>query len=81
MSGNYIPTMGISVIEGKGRILIPKSIREELGLHGGEKMRVDREDDEIIIKPIKDVSDLQELKGCIKKSSIDPLDLKKIWRA
>jgi AbrB family looped-hinge helix DNA binding protein len=67
-------------IEERGRILIPKALREELKLKAGRKMLIETRDKEIIIKPVVDLKKLStELRGCIKKSKIKPLEIKKIW--
>lgn len=71
--------MGKVTVEDRGRIMIPKSIREEAGIKGGEKMRVDRRNGEIVLTPVNEGSSLKELKGCVKETDINPLDVKKIW--
>lgn len=71
--------MGKSKIEERGRILIPKEIREKANLHGGEEVSVELEDDKIILKTLKSPEKIRELKGCVAESKIDPLDLKKMW--
>jgi AbrB family looped-hinge helix DNA binding protein len=68
-------------IEERGRILIPKNLREELKLKAGRKMLIEKRDEEIIIKPVVDLKKLSELRGCIKKSKIKPLEIKKIWKS
>ncbi len=73
--------MGVSTVEERGRILIPKDIREKLGLHGGEKMRIEVEGENIIVKPIKDKEELKKLKGCVEESKIKPMNVKEIWGA
>lgn len=71
--------MGITSIEERGRVLIPKEVREKLGLRGGEKIRVEEENGNVIIRPLKDSGELEQLKGCVKESEIEPLELKKMW--
>ncbi|MBI2498942.1 AbrB/MazE/SpoVT family DNA-binding domain-containing protein [Candidatus Woesearchaeota archaeon] len=68
------------MLEKQGRILIPKSIRNNLKLRTGEDMIIEVRNDEIILKPLKSISDFSlEFKGCIKESKTNPLELKKIW--
>lgn len=78
--------MGISVgklstIEERGRVLIPKSLRDELKLKAGQKLLVERRDSEIILKPTVNLKRFSsELRGCIKKSKIKPEEIKQIWQ-
>ena len=68
------------ILEKQGRILIPKKIREKMGLRGGEGINLQIEGDKSVLKPLKSVVDfISELKGCVKESKIDLLELKKIW--
>lgn len=67
-------------LEKQGRVLIPKNVRERLGLRVGEEMAVRVENEGIILKPSRSLADFSsELKGCVKESTIDPLALKKMW--
>ncbi len=67
-------------LEKQGRVLIPKKVRERLGLRVGEELAVNVENEEIVLKPFRSTADFSsELKGCIKEGTIDPLALKKMW--
>lgn len=67
-------------LERQGRVLIPKKIRERLSLRSGEQMSINIEGSKIVLKPLKEKSKISsELKGCVKGSRINPLELKKIW--
>ena len=71
------------VVDNKGRILIPKSIREKAGLKAGDRARLKLEKGRIIIiPPIPPEEFIKEMEGCITEGppTIDPLKLKKIWR-
>jgi len=69
------------ILEKQGRVLIPKSIREELGLRSGEEMSMEVDKSKIILKPFKSPKEFSsELNGCVKESKINPLELKKIWQ-
>lgn len=69
-------------LEKQGRVLIPKKIRDQLGLRSGEEMAISVENREIVLKPCESVVDLvSELRGCVKESKIHPLELKKMWGA
>ena len=68
------------ILEKQGRILIPKKIREKIGLRSGEEINLQIEGDKLVLKPLKPAVDfILELKGCVKEGKIDPLELKKIW--
>lgn len=70
-----------TTLEKQGRIFIPKKIREDLGLRIGEELSLDIRKNEIVVKPFKNLKDFSSrLRGCVKESKIDPLDIKKIWR-
>ncbi|MBI2675842.1 MAG: AbrB/MazE/SpoVT family DNA-binding domain-containing protein [Candidatus Aenigmarchaeota archaeon] len=67
-------------LEKQGRILIPKGVREKLGVRAGEEMSIQVERRGIVLRAFKSPKDFSaELKGCVKESRIDPLTLKKIW--
>jgi AbrB family looped-hinge helix DNA binding protein len=70
------------LVDGKGRILIPKEAREKIGLHTGGKARLKIEKQRIIIMPPISPEDfIRELEGCIAEGTptINPLDLKTMW--
>ena len=70
------------IIDEKGRILIPKQVREKVGLQikGKARMKVEKEKI-VILPPISPQEFIQKMEGCIRegKPAINPLDLKKIW--
>ena len=71
----------LSTLEERGRILIPKSLRDELKLKPGQKLLVERRGSEIVFKPTIDLKKFSsELKGCVKKSKIKPKEVKRIWQ-
>jgi AbrB family looped-hinge helix DNA binding protein len=71
--------MGITVIEERGRVLIPKQLREKLHFRNGEKVRVEAQDGTIVIRPLKGLDELKQLRGCISRSVMSPLDVKHMW--
>ncbi|MFH1328846.1 MAG: AbrB/MazE/SpoVT family DNA-binding domain-containing protein [Candidatus Bathyarchaeota archaeon] len=69
-------------IDNKGRVLIPKKIRDKTGLQAGGKARLKIEKEHIIIMPpISPEEFIKELEGCITEDTptIDPQKLKKMW--
>jgi AbrB family looped-hinge helix DNA binding protein len=86
------PTVGVFLVgkmsteevtvDCKGRIQIPKAVRDKVGLHVGGKARLKVEKENIvIIPPISAEEFIKEMEGCIKEgdAAMDPLKLKKIW--
>lgn len=90
-SGNQGTSMNISTedrrLDRKGRITIPKSIREQLNLTPGDHVDIDVEDDAVVIRSqISRKEFVEQMKGCINKktrsadsSSFQPEDLKADW--
>lgn len=68
-----------ATVEERGRILIPKQIRDELDLRGGQTVQIMRNGDSITIRKKKGVNEIKRLKGCITEQKVDPMDVKKIW--
>jgi AbrB family looped-hinge helix DNA binding protein len=69
-------------VDQKGRVQIPKSIRDRVGLHVGGKARLKIEKENIVIMPpISPEEFIKEMEGCIKGGTpnTDPLKLKKMW--
>jgi AbrB family looped-hinge helix DNA binding protein len=80
--GIIVTTTEEVTLDSKGRILIPKEVRDKVGLRIGGKARLKVNDDTIIIvAPVSPEEFIKEMEGCIKqgKPSIAPLELKKIW--
>lgn len=70
-------------VDDRGRILIPREIRKRLGLNPGTSARLDVEDQRlIIIPPVPPEQFIQDMEGVITEGepTIDPLELKGIWR-
>lgn len=69
-------------VDRKGRVLIPKDVRDRVGLKAGGKARLKVEDERIIIMPpISPETFIEEMEGCIREGTpiVDPLKLKEIW--
>ncbi len=74
--------MGTEEIDERGRITIPKEIREKTGLKPKARVRITARRNGVNIEKATDLTDfIKELKGCITvKGDIDPMRLKEIWR-
>lgn len=74
-------------LDDRGRIVIPKELRDRLAVGPGDEVSVFWKDGRVVISSSRDrVAALQRLIGIINDSNIDPsaepidpLDLKKIW--
>jgi len=72
------------VIDRKGRVVIPRELRKELGLREGSRVRLTHEEKRIVITtPVSPEEFIREMEGCVKEGSpvpkMNPLELKKIW--
>jgi AbrB family looped-hinge helix DNA binding protein len=73
---------GEVTVDHKGRVQIPKAVRDKVGLHVGGKARLKIEKENIVIMPpISAEEFIKEMEGCIKEGApeLDPLKLKKMW--
>ena len=72
--------MGLSSLDKRGRIVIPKEFRQELGLKPDQTVIIELRGREIILKPALEVDKfIEELRGCVHGSRIEPSELKEIW--
>ena len=72
--------MGETLLDERGRIVIPKEAREKLDLKPNQRLLVRVREGEIILKPPADAKKfITELKGCVSGSKVKPSELKEIW--
>lgn len=65
-----------------GKLSIPSSIAHEAGLREGDEVEVGFDDGNVITKPVITIAEFRrQLKGCVETSRINPLEVKKIWKA
>ena len=65
-----------------GKLPIPQTIIQKAGLKDGDEVEVRLEEGKVIIRPINAKSEFKrELKGCVQTSKINPLEVKRIWKA
>lgn len=58
----------------KGQVVLPKDLRDELGIAPGDEVMFDRTDDRIVVRKAKSKRELlDELVGSLPPSDIDPL--------
>lgn len=74
--------MGTDEIDERGRVTIPKELREKTGLKPKARVRIIAGKNGVKIEKTVDLSDfIAELRGCITvKGDVDPMQLKEIWR-
>jgi antitoxin component of MazEF toxin-antitoxin module len=64
------------------KISLPKNIIKKTGLSDGDEVELRLEEGKVIIKPLINKAQFKnELRGCVDSSNIDPLEVKKIWKA
>ena len=75
-----------TVVDQRGRVLIPEDIREGTGLEEGTVVKVETQEDGIVIKPIRrSKRSWKELCGLVAKRTgkpewPTPEEIKGIWR-
>lgn len=69
------------VLDSKGRIALPKGIRETLGLREGVRVKVTVEGKRIVLAPpVSPDEFVREMEGYVKREiQGEPLEVKKIW--
>jgi AbrB family looped-hinge helix DNA binding protein len=74
--------MGESKVDERGRVTIPKGVREKAGLKPGDHVQVFPMEGGVSIRKTIDLEEfIKELSGCITvEGDLDPLQLKEIWR-
>jgi AbrB family looped-hinge helix DNA binding protein len=61
---NYASSMDTTVtLDNTGRIVIPKSVRDELHLDPGDRLVLESEGDKVTLRPVRATTPLQKEKG------------------
>ena len=73
-----------SVVDEKGRIIVPKPLRSEFGIAEGSQVTVQLEKERLVISRVIEPDEfINDMEGFIKEGSrlplLDPLSLKRIW--
>ena len=50
-------------IDRAGRLVLPKPVREELQLAGGDSLELESSEDQIVLRPVRGVATLRKKKG------------------
>lgn len=59
------------VIDDKGRVTIPKELRERLGLEPGERVRLDVEDGRLVVRlQVSREEFVETMEGCIDEETL-----------
>ena len=67
-------------LRSKGQLVIPKAIREHLGVHPGDVVHfVVQDNGEVLIEPA--VADVRELKGLLRRPGRRPVSVEAMNRA
>jgi AbrB family looped-hinge helix DNA binding protein len=54
-----------TVVSSKGQIVIPATLREQLGIQAGTRLAIQRENNHLVLQPITDEF-IHSLRGCLK---------------
>lgn len=67
--------MAKATVSSRGQTVIPKPVREHLGLHPGDEVEfVMRDDGEVLLKPATE--DVRKLKGILHRPGRKPVSLR-----
>jgi AbrB family looped-hinge helix DNA binding protein len=78
--------MGISRIDGRGRVTLPEKLRRELALHPGDPVLVEKAEESIIVRRVRSKKDAsRKLRGIITAENavnkMEPMELKRLLHA
>jgi AbrB family looped-hinge helix DNA binding protein len=60
----------------KGQVVLPKELRDDLGIKPGDEVVFDKRDEEIVVRRAKTKRELlDELVGSLPPSDVDPLEV------
>ncbi len=69
-----------SSFDKRGRVVIPKEVRDMLGLKPNQRLLIEVKNGEIVLRPAFDAKKfIRELRGCVRGSKVKPEELKQIW--
>lgn len=73
-----------SIVDEKGRIIVPKPLRSELGIAEGSQVRLQVEKERLVISKVVEADEfIRDMEGFVREGSklpfVDPLSLRRIW--
>jgi AbrB family looped-hinge helix DNA binding protein len=76
--------MTTTVVDNKGRIVVPKQLRNEMRISEGSRVSVQIEKERLVVSRAVDPDEfIAEMEGFVEKGSrvplVNPLSLKHIW--
>jgi AbrB family looped-hinge helix DNA binding protein len=79
-------TMGITRIDGRGRVTLPEELRRELALIPGDSVLVEKAEEGIVVRRVQSKKETsRKLRGIITAKNavakLDPMDLKRLVHA
>ncbi len=78
--------MGITRIDGRGRVTLPQELREELAILPGDSVLVEKAEGGIVVRRVRSKKDAsRQLRGIITAknaaSKMDPMEVKRLLHA
>jgi AbrB family looped-hinge helix DNA binding protein len=72
------------IVDQKGRIVLPKQLRIELGIGEGSQVSVQVEKERLVVSKVVEADEfIRDMEGFVKEGSklplVDPLSLKHTW--
>ena len=62
-------------VDAKGRVTLPKDVREKLGLEAGTSVEIRQEDDRLVIEPERDpediLDDMEQMLAAVREGDIE----------
>jgi AbrB family looped-hinge helix DNA binding protein len=58
-----MPFMVATTLDGAGRVVIPKALRDELGLAPGDALSVQSDGEQVVLRPVRSASTVRKEKG------------------
>ena len=73
--------MSTVTLDAAGRVLLPKKLRQEMGIEPGDELSLEAEGDRILLKPARSASLLRKKRGVWVFDSGEPVSASEVERA
>ncbi len=78
--------MGITKLDGRGRVTLPQDLREELALSPGDPVSVEKTEDGVVVRRVRSKKEAsRRLRGIVTAKNatgkLNPMELKRLLRA